>query len=253
MISAQEFGEITERIAEIGMSSLTSLEYRIDVLKLLNNLSSPGPLVEVGSCHGGFTALLARQAHLDERKLYAVDILSKSVAETAYTVKYCSADYEMAIPIIHEGDLFSFAIDRADTKPAAIIIDASHEFYHVYQDICTALLFFPNTEILVFHDYALRELTAPNVIVDKAIHYIFGDDAWLTPLGNFGTGTVVAAEHEVRFYAVEGRPEGVAIWRKHIPLSAFRRAIEFFTVEMQPKFAAFQEIVNVAAMRIHAG
>jgi len=234
-IDLKHLSLIREKSHILKKGSWTSLEYQNEILDALNRSAAvhAGPIIEIGSYHGGLTVQLAYFARKFNRDFYVIDILSDMLDIT----KQHLIDHDSLTPNIRffHGTVSEFFNEHTFMyiPPCFVVVDALHTYYGARHDVCTILSNIPNAPVIGFHDFGLRTDSIllkengqnPEIqAVDKAILDIIDKDInSLHPIGIIGE----KSNERRTGYFEHGLPEGVLLFPTLLNTSAISTAYAY--------------------------
>jgi precorrin-6B methylase 2 len=164
-----------ERVnARRGRASATTTRFRADLVYYLLDASARGPILEIGTYHGGTTAMFAYISAVTRRQVYAVDLDRAMVAETRDTCAHFALD---RLVTSFEGVLVDFLKTNTIERPDLAFIDSDHRYVTTLAEL-RALHGVAGWQrpprCVVLHDFSYRivgegpEVSNP-VLVDHAL------------------------------------------------------------------------------------
>lgn len=117
--------DIEKKCRKLDRFSHTTQRFRDTLVHWLLDNPARGPIVEVGTLHGGMTAILAYVASVTGRRVYAVDMEPHRVEETRDTCsRFGLADHVVSYQGVYEDFLQEIETDRPDL----VFIDSDHSY-----------------------------------------------------------------------------------------------------------------------------
>ena len=176
-----ELNEIRRLCGAAGCVSWTSEQFRDDVVEfLIENRHRGAGVIEVGTWKGGMTAELAAVCRRLGWPLWSIDSEPGCVDATADLLQRLGLRDAVSL---YRGTLAGFAEEnRLAQKPVLAIIDGSHRYDAVVEDIRSLYRLPVLPHAAAFHDYSLRHPTT-NERVSDAVRDRFGADVAIRPVG----------------------------------------------------------------------
>lgn len=164
--------------AVLGRASQTTKRFREAVLHYLLDNHANGPIVEVGTLHGGMTVLLAAAGKSTGRHVYAVDIEPHRIEETRDTCARMGVGGNVTVFC---GQLKTLMSECPMQRPDLILLDSDHSYKVTFDELIIASQMKPRA--IALHDFNYRQgkqealfADLPNgnpVAVDRAtMHFV---------------------------------------------------------------------------------
>lgn len=176
-----------------------SNKFRIDLYNYLMNNHDGSNLLEMGTFHGGTTAIMALVCKQKGGHIYTIDWKNHKIKKAKELInKFNLQNHVSFLEINLYKDNYIYKL--ADKDINLCFIDAKHEYDAINMDVENCKKIGINT--IIFHDYGLNNSNGPNLSVQKIIKFhnlqiikLIGAEAnssdWITSFGNFDIEGVI--------------------------------------------------------------
>lgn len=159
----EEASAIETTCRSIGRSSQTTKRFREAVLHFLLDNPASGPIIEVGTLHGGMTALLGLAAERTGRHVYAVDLEPHRIIETQDTCRVAGVSEHVTT---YCGVLSEFLPNVDIGRPDLIFLDSDHSYNVTRRELSVAAQMRPKA--IALHDFNYRQGKQEALFADLA-------------------------------------------------------------------------------------